>query len=90
LKTLESTSSTPHVASAILRFDKEWEVIIKRVARWVDFENSYKTMDNTYMESVWWVQKLIQQRIGYEGNVSFCIVLVATPLELRDRHGQLV
>lgn len=25
--------------------------------RWVDFDNSYKTMDNDYMESVWWVFK---------------------------------
>jgi isoleucyl-tRNA synthetase len=40
--------------SAILRFDKDWEVIIRRIGRWVDFKNSYKTMDKTYMESVWW------------------------------------
>jgi len=35
--------------SAILRFDKEWEKIIRRIERWVDFKNSYKTMDVTYM-----------------------------------------
>ncbi len=38
----------------VLNFAQEWGKVINRVARWVDFENSYKTMDNTYMESVWW------------------------------------
>ena len=40
--------------SAILRFDSEWEKVIRRIGRWVDFKHSYKTMDKTYMESVWW------------------------------------
>ena len=38
--------------AAILRFDKDWEKVIRRLGRWVDFKNSYKTMDNSYMESV--------------------------------------
>jgi len=33
----------------------DWEVITKRIGRWVDFENDYKTMDVDFMESVWWV-----------------------------------
>jgi len=33
----------------------EWEVITRRIGRWVDFEDDYKTMDPDYMESVWWV-----------------------------------
>ena len=54
--------------SAILRFDKEWEKIIRRIGRWVDFKNSYKTMDNTYMESVWWAFKqLYDKGLVYEG-----------------------
>ena len=32
----------------------DWYEITRRVGRWVDFENDYKTMDTTYMESVWW------------------------------------
>ncbi len=37
----------------VLKFAEEWGKTIKRIARWVEFSNSYKTMDNTYMESVW-------------------------------------
>ena len=41
----------------VLRLDKEWERVIGRLGRWVDFEHSYKTMDTSYMESVWWALK---------------------------------
>src|SRR5688572_10052199 len=33
--------------SSVLEFEHEWEKYIERVGRWVDFNNSYKTMDNT-------------------------------------------
>ncbi len=32
-----------------------WEHITRRLGRWIDFENDYRTMDRDYMESVWWV-----------------------------------
>ncbi len=35
----------------------EWETMVRRVGRWVDMENDYKTMDVDFMESVWWVFK---------------------------------
>lgn len=41
--------------SGVLRYTKEWRQIIKRLGRWVDFDNDYKTMDPSFMESVWWV-----------------------------------
>ncbi len=37
------------------RTTEEWEEITRRMGRWVDFENDYKTMDLDFMESVWWV-----------------------------------
>ncbi|MCP3996388.1 MAG: isoleucine--tRNA ligase, partial [bacterium] len=37
----------------------DWEVITKRMGRWIDFENDYKTMDVDFMESVWWVFKAL-------------------------------
>ena len=43
--------------SIVLRYSKEWETIIERTGRWVDFEDDYKTMDIEYMESVIWVFK---------------------------------
>jgi isoleucyl-tRNA synthetase len=68
--------------AAILRFDKEWEVIIRRIGRWVDFKNSYKTMDASYMESVWWgFAELVKKQLIYEGRkiVLYC-PRCATPL----------
>ncbi len=54
--------------SEVLRLDKEWEKIIARLGRWVDFEHSYKTMDKTFMESVWWgFKNLYDKGLVYEG-----------------------
>ncbi len=36
---------------------ENWEKITRKIGRWVDFENDYKTMDIEFMESVWWVFK---------------------------------
>jgi isoleucyl-tRNA synthetase len=38
---------------------EDWERITRRIGRWVDFENDYKTMDVDFMESVWWVFKTL-------------------------------
>ena len=39
----------------VLKYTAEWERVVGRLGRWVDFENDYKTMDLTFMESIWWV-----------------------------------
>ena len=44
------------------RYTREWEKTINRIGRWVDFENDYKTMDATFMESVWWVFKQLWEK----------------------------
>ncbi len=41
--------------AGVLRFTAEWERVVQRMGRWVDFRNDYKTMDFSFMESVWWV-----------------------------------
>ncbi len=41
----------------VLNFASEWGKTVRRMGRWVEFDNSYKTMDTTYMESVWWALK---------------------------------
>jgi len=43
--------------SSVLKYEKEWQKTTERIGRWVDFENDYKTMDRSFMESVWWVFK---------------------------------
>jgi len=35
----------------------EWKTIINRLGRWADMENSYRTMDLPYMETIWWALK---------------------------------
>jgi isoleucyl-tRNA synthetase len=50
------------------RYVKEWEKTVTRIGRWVDFENDYKTMDVTFMESVWWVFKQLWDKgLIYQG-----------------------
>ena len=68
--------------AAIWRFDKEWERVIRRIGRWVDFKNSYKTMDTTFMESVWWAFKTLYDKgLVYQGRrvILYC-PRCATPL----------
>ncbi|MDR2577647.1 MAG: isoleucine--tRNA ligase [Chitinispirillales bacterium] len=45
--------------SIVLRYTSQWETVVNRMGRWVDFENQYRTMDPPYMESIWWVFKQI-------------------------------
>ncbi|OKL53410.1 isoleucine--tRNA ligase [Bowdeniella nasicola] len=54
--------------SSVLRYTKEWEDYVTRQARWVDFDNDYKTLDLTFMESVIWAFKsLYDKGLAYEG-----------------------
>ncbi|MDO8530168.1 MAG: isoleucine--tRNA ligase [bacterium] len=51
----------------IFTFISEWERIIPRFGRWVDMENSYRTMDFEYMQSEWWAFKeLYKKGLIYE------------------------
>ena len=43
--------------SMVQRYVSEWRAIVTRMGRWVDFDDDYKTMDPSFMESVWWVFK---------------------------------
>ncbi|MFI5391707.1 MAG: class I tRNA ligase family protein, partial [Bacteriovoracales bacterium] len=52
----------------VSRYTSEWEKTIDRIGRWVDFKNDYKTMDTSFMESVWWVFKqLWDKNLIYKG-----------------------
>jgi len=54
--------------SMVMTYVAEWRKTVRRMARWVDFDNSYKTMDRDYMESVWWAFKQIHDKgLIYEG-----------------------
>jgi isoleucyl-tRNA synthetase len=52
----------------VLEYVHDWERYVDRIGRWVDFKNSYKTMDNSYIESVWWaLKRLNEKKLLYEG-----------------------
>ncbi|MBT95348.1 MAG: isoleucine--tRNA ligase [Acidimicrobiaceae bacterium] len=56
-----------HCQESVLKYTDEWEKVVTRQARWVDFENDYKTMDLDYMESVMWAfRQLWDQGLIYE------------------------
>ncbi len=52
----------------VLRYTEEWKTLVARMGRWVDFSHTYRTMDLSFMESVWWVFKeLYDKGLVYEG-----------------------
>ncbi|KAL6854967.1 isoleucine--tRNA ligase [Amphichorda felina] len=52
----------------VMRYASEWRHTIERLGRWIDFDNDYKTMDPTFMESEWWVFKqLFDKGQVYQG-----------------------
>jgi isoleucyl-tRNA synthetase len=54
--------------SKVLSYADDWEKVIRRIGRWVDMKHAYKTMDNEYIESVWWIFKQMWEKgLIYEG-----------------------
>lgn len=54
--------------SKVLEYVADWKVVIKKLGRWADMENDYKTMDKDFMESVWHVFKTMYEKgLVYEG-----------------------
>ncbi|MCK5211787.1 class I tRNA ligase family protein, partial [Candidatus Parcubacteria bacterium] len=52
----------------VLEYADVWDVMVKRIARWVEFKNSYKTMNPEFMESVWWgFKELWEKDLIYQG-----------------------
>ncbi len=59
----------------VLRYAAEWEQIVTRLGRWVDFDHAYKTMDRSFMDSVVWAfHRLHELGLIYEGQkvVPYC------------------
>jgi isoleucyl-tRNA synthetase len=48
--------------SCVMEYANSWEKVIDRIARWVDMKNAYRTMDNEYIESVWWAFKQLWEK----------------------------
>ncbi|HEX3475040.1 MAG TPA: isoleucine--tRNA ligase [Kofleriaceae bacterium] len=59
----------------VTRYTAEWQAVMARLGRWVDFEQAYRTMDPGYLESVVWCFHALHQRgLVYEGEkvVPYC------------------
>eukprot|EP00611_Tribonema_gayanum_P005679 TRINITY_DN14888_c0_g1_i1.p1 TRINITY_DN14888_c0_g1~~TRINITY_DN14888_c0_g1_i1.p1 ORF type:complete len:292 (-),score=113.22 TRINITY_DN14888_c0_g1_i1:91-885(-) len=71
-----------HCRGIVSRYTKEWEGTVKRLGRWIDFANDYKTMDPAFMESVWWVFRTLHEKgLVYRGyKVMPFSTACATPL----------
>ena len=53
---------------SVLRYTDEWRAYVTRQARWVDFDNDYKTLDLSFMESVIWAfRRLWEKGLAYQG-----------------------
>lgn len=53
----------------VMRYAGEWRKTIGRLGRWIDFDNDYKTLQTSFMESVWWVfQELYKKDAVYRGH----------------------
>ncbi|MGY3804181.1 isoleucine--tRNA ligase [Pigmentibacter ruber] len=67
--------------NSVVRYTKEWRNYIKRLGRWVDMDDEYRTMDPEFMESVWYIiKKLWDKGFIYEGKfvVSYSTALGTT------------
>lgn len=52
----------------VMRYAEEWKQTVERMGRWIDFDNDYKTLNTTYMESVWWAfSELFKKGLVYRG-----------------------
>lgn len=54
--------------SIVLKYSQQWQEIVERMGRWIDFPGGYRTMDPDFMESVWWVfSELYKKGAVYRG-----------------------
>jgi isoleucyl-tRNA synthetase len=60
---------------SVFAYVEEWNRLTERIGFWLDLENPYRTLDETYIESVWWALAEIHRRgLLYEGHkvVPYC------------------
>jgi len=53
---------------SVFGYLKEWNALTERIGFWVDLDNAYVTMDNNYIESVWWaIKQMWDKELIYQG-----------------------
>ncbi len=61
--------------ASVFSYVQEWNRLTERIGFWLDLEHAYRTLDESYIESVWWALAQIAQRgLLYEGHkvVPYC------------------
>jgi len=54
--------------SKVLWYTNEWKTMVERMGKWIEFDSAYKTMDNSYMETVWFIfKKIYDEGYVYKG-----------------------
>jgi isoleucyl-tRNA synthetase len=57
-----------HCRESVFGYLKEWEAMTERIAFWVDLKHPYITMDNKYIETVWWaIKQMWDKGLVYQG-----------------------
>lgn len=68
IETMGVDKFNEYCRDSVLRYTGEWRTYVQRQARWVDFDNDYKTLDLDFMESVMWAFKeLYDKGLIYQG-----------------------
>ncbi|MGH2852789.1 MAG: isoleucine--tRNA ligase [Solirubrobacteraceae bacterium] len=60
---------------SVFEYLEEWNRLTERIGFWIDLEHAYRTLDEPYIESVWWALAEIDRRgLLYEGHkvVPYC------------------
>ena len=60
---------------SVFRYVEEWNRLTERIGFWIDLDDPYVTLDNTYIESVWWsLRRIWDDGRLYESNrvVPYC------------------
>jgi isoleucyl-tRNA synthetase len=47
---------------SVFEFVEEWDRLTQRIGFWIDLDNAYRTLDDDYIESVWWALRRIWDR----------------------------
>ena len=52
---------------SVFRYVEDWRAMTERLGFWIDMEHPYRTLDNSYMQSVWWASRSSTKDLLYEG-----------------------
>ena len=57
-----------HCRQSVFKYIKQWEAATERLGYWLDMEHAYITLDNSYIESCWWIMKQLWDKgLIYQG-----------------------